>query len=98
MMAEAFEIRLSRQIADLEERRAKLQAELARIDGHIQGLRQALAYFRQDGSDGGSVGSSAQGPDHTAVRRLPDPEKSPAWKMALFELESAPLGGVSVDE
>lgn len=110
-MADGFEAMLAKQISEMEERRAKLHAELSRIDGNIQGLKQALRLFQTRtqprlamAASAGEVHASSLGElgelmaEQEMARRPPDPAKSPSWAFVLSELTSAPEAGLSVDE
>lgn len=91
-----FESELRSQIAELEGRRVKLNAELAHIDGHLSGLRQALSLFR--GEQHSAYKSGAETEIRTRGSRVPNPRKSEAWAFALTEMENAPPEGVGVRE
>jgi hypothetical protein len=93
-MATDFETRLNREMAEVEDRRAKLYGELARLEGHLTGLQRALVFYKQDATAPVSGGRYAEG----RGSRLPDPARSPAWAFVLMDLESAPSGGFSVDD
>jgi hypothetical protein len=94
-MASEFETMLKAQIADVEDRRAKINSELARLDGHLSGLRQALALYL--GERAAPV-SRLYGPPAIRESRAPDPAKSEAWAFVLRLLEGAPAQGFHVDE
>jgi hypothetical protein len=81
------------EIANLEERRAKLTSELARIDGQLSGLQRALSLYLGD----------MPAPRFAQIRasretKAPDPAKSESWAFVLRLLEDAPESGLSVDE
>jgi hypothetical protein len=88
-MASEFEDALKSQISALEERRAKLASEAARIDGQLAGLRQALALF---------LGERPVIKSAARQSRVPDPAKSESWAFALSLMEKAGASGISTDE
>jgi hypothetical protein len=96
-MASEFEAGIRRQIAEVEERRYQLSSELARIDGRLAGLREALALYLGDAHSGiRERGYSAR--EGSKGTRSPDPAKSKGWAFVLSLLEKAPPSGFSVDE
>jgi hypothetical protein len=86
-----FKSTLRLEIASLEERRAKLTSELARIDGHLSGLQRALVLYLGDAP-------APRRPLMSKETKAPDPAKSASWAFVLRHLEDAPDTGFSIDE
>ena len=92
-MRSDFESALKHEIFSLEERRAKLTSELARIDGHLIGLQRALSlYLGETPAPRRGLASASK------ETKAPDPAKSESWAFVLRHLEDAPDAGFSVDE
>lgn len=78
------------QIEKREKDRAKLQAEVARIDGHIKGLREALSLLQ------GPVSPASDKQLPPRGSRVPNPKRSRGWAFVLNALKNAPESGLSV--
>jgi hypothetical protein len=91
-----FRDALQAQIAELEDQQTKLKAELARVEGHLGGLRQAMALYL--GEPHSARGISRRPPSGARGSRVPDPHKSEAWAFALEKMEAAPFDGIHIDE
>jgi hypothetical protein len=95
-MTSDFEKTIRAQIDQVEVQRARLQSDLARVDGQLVGLRQALSLFLGDVPM--SNAQSRERPSGQRGSRVPDPAKNPSWAFVLATLEGAPPSGMSVDE
>ena len=89
-IATGYEAALRAQISSMEDQRSKLLSELARLDGHIEGLYQALALYLDESRL--RCISAASDPREA---RTPDPES--AWAHIMEMLENAAPSEVSVD-
>lgn len=90
-MAKAITDQLQEQANALEIKRVKLQADLARLEGHIKGLHDAIQLLAQPVR-------LVQPPSKVAESRLPDPSRSRGWAYVLRTLEQAPEAGLSVGD
>jgi multidrug efflux pump subunit AcrA (membrane-fusion protein) len=95
-MAVDFERQLRAKIDQLQIQRAKLEAELARVDGHLSGLRQAMSLFLGEQPTAPRVAQVRPAPGSRS--RTPDPARSPSWAFVLGLLRQAPAAGYHVDE
>lgn len=78
------------QIDRREKELTKLQSEVTRTDGHLKGLREALALLLSHVSPASDKRSPARG------SRVPDPARSPGWAYMLKALKNAPESGLSI--
>lgn len=91
---EDFEVRLQRQIDQLEAENRRLTDEIAVLRGRLSGLRDALRLYRGEAPALPQRRSRKSGPSGS---RVPDPGRSPGWAFILDLLGSAPPQGYSVD-
>lgn len=90
-MANAISDQLREQANALEIKRVKLQADLARLEGHIKGLHDAIQLLAQPVD-------SVQPPSKLMASRLPNPSRSRGWAYVLRALKQAPEAGLSVGD
>ncbi|MCH9000375.1 MAG: hypothetical protein IID48_19220 [Proteobacteria bacterium] len=90
-MAKTISDQLQEQVDVLEAKRVKQIADLARLEGRISGLHDAIQLVLQP------VGS-VQPPSKPTESRVPDPSRSRGWAYVLRTLEQAPEAGLSVGD